>query len=63
MGVRLIPWLKIKDYGLAYDFDDVQMDDLIYFVRRMDQAHTKRLSDKTSSHSKIIVPPTSNRKS
>ena len=36
MGAGPIPWSVIHDYGRTYEFDGEQMDDLMYFIRHMD---------------------------
>lgn len=42
LGASRIPWSKIKEYAVAYDFDFVQTEDLIHFIKRMDNAYLKR---------------------
>lgn len=46
MGLTRIPWSSIRDYGLFYEFDSDQIEDLFYHVRKMDDANLKRLSKK-----------------
>lgn len=46
MGWMRIPWHCTWQYGLAYDLDTEQMDDLVYFISRMDAAHITRLEEK-----------------
>jgi hypothetical protein len=46
MGWMRIPWHCIWQYGIAYELDTEQMDDLIYFITRMDAAHIERLEEK-----------------
>lgn len=41
-----IPWSKIKEYALAYEFDSELTEELIYFVKQMDNAHLKRVERK-----------------
>ena len=41
-----IPWGSIFAYGQAYGLDKEQQDDLIYFVRKLDQAHLDRIAKK-----------------
>lgn len=36
-----LPWSLIKDYGMFYGFD---IDELVYFIRRMDEAFLKKVS-------------------
>lgn len=38
-----IPWSKIKEYAVAYGFDEDLTEDLFYFVKALDNAHMKRL--------------------
>lgn len=47
MGITVIPWSAIHNYARAYDFSEEQKEDLIYFLRAMDTAHTKRLHEKS----------------
>lgn len=47
MGITVIPWSAIDNYARAYDFSDEQREDLIYFLRAMDNAHTKKLAEKS----------------
>lgn len=42
-----IPFSKIAEYGKLYDFDQEEMDELIFFVKQMDSAHLKRLDSKS----------------
>lgn len=46
MGVTMIPWSAIKDYSTAYDFDEEQSESLLYLIRQIDIAHTKRIASK-----------------
>ena len=41
-----IPWSCIDRYAVAYGFDEIQYEDLHYFLRRMDNAHLARLKQK-----------------
>lgn len=41
MGVGPIPFNSILEYGKYYEFTDVEMSDLIYFVREMDNAYVE----------------------
>jgi len=38
MGLSPIPWTAMMDYARAYEFDEDQIDDLVFFVREMDSA-------------------------
>lgn len=49
MGISMIPWSSIVNYAKAYDFEEEQTQDLIYFIRQMDSEHTKRLAAKIKS--------------
>lgn len=49
MGIMMIPWQSIRHYALAYEFSDDQSEDLMYFIRKMDVAHTKRLKEKSKT--------------
>lgn len=49
MSLAPIPWSRIKDYAKAYDFDDEQTEDLLFFVKKMDRAHLERLESKNGS--------------
>lgn len=49
MGVVSIPNSEIRNYAGHYDFSDDQTEDLLYVIRQMDNAHTKRMADKLKS--------------
>lgn len=55
-----IPWSKIVNYGATYGFD---IDELVFFIRQMDDAHLERLRSKHgnggSSSTRTVVqrPP------
>lgn len=51
LSLTPIPWTSIKDYAIAYEFDEEQTEDLIYLIRKMDTAHLKRLSSKNGTGS------------
>lgn len=38
-----IPWSKVKEYCVAYCFDEDLTEDVFYFVKALDNAHMKRL--------------------
>jgi len=46
-SVLPIPWRSIVNYAQVYGFDDEQREDLIFLVRKMDNAHIDRLKKKT----------------
>jgi len=35
-GLPPIPWSKIKEYAVFFDFDDEETEDLFFFVREME---------------------------
>lgn len=41
-----IPWSSVKDYAIAWGFDEEQTEDLFYLIRKMDNKHLERLSAK-----------------
>lgn len=41
-----IPWQSIYNYAKAWEFDKEQLEDLVYFVRKLDLAHLNRLRKK-----------------
>lgn len=45
-SVGPIPWSKIKEYAVAFEFDEDITEDLFYFVKQLDNAHMKRLESK-----------------
>ena len=45
MGLTRIPWSSVKDYAVAFDFDERQTEDLHYYIRKMDAANLQRLSE------------------
>jgi hypothetical protein len=57
-GLSPIPWLSIRHYGQAYEFDERQTEDLFYFVKKLDIAHMKRMAAKLEANKskKIILP-------
>lgn len=57
MGLASIPWSAIVRYGDYYDLDT---DELLYFVKLMDQAHLERLARETSSGKKPLRPSEAN---
>lgn len=44
LSLSPIPWASINEYSKAYEFDEEQTEDLLYFIRKMDNEHLKRLS-------------------
>ena len=46
MGLVRIPWSSIVRYGDRYAFD---VEELVFFVRRMDDAHLEKLKGKTGN--------------
>jgi hypothetical protein len=49
-GLTQIPWTRIRDYAEAAELDEEQTEDLIFFVRRLDAEHIKRLAKKVPSN-------------
>ena len=41
-----IPWGAIVDYCAVYGIDNEQREDMLYFIRKMDNAHLDRLNKK-----------------
>lgn len=41
-GIGPIPWSKIREYATAYRFDDELTEDLMFFVKQLDNAHMER---------------------
>lgn len=64
MGDGPIPWTVVHEYGLLLGLDDDQLDDLHYYVSRMDDAQLKWLRNKqgkaggnaTPVHTKHTTP-------
>lgn len=46
MGLTAIPWTAIKEYAEFYSFDVDQCEDAFLIIRRMDDAHLRRLKSK-----------------
>lgn len=46
MGLVSIPWTSINEYAKAFDFDEDQTEGLFFLIRRLDNAHLKRLESK-----------------
>lgn len=45
-GFKRIPFSVIIDYARAFEFDEDQTEDLLFFIKRMDVAHIERLAKK-----------------
>ena len=41
-----IPWRAVVKYAQVYGFDEEQREDLLFFIRRMDNAHIERMNKK-----------------
>lgn len=41
MGVGPISWLAVQDYGLALGLDEDQIEDLHFFVRKLDNEYIR----------------------
>lgn len=52
-GLTAIPWTKMLDYALAYDFDEEQQADLFYFIRKLDSEHLKKLEAKQKAAANV----------
>ena len=52
MGYCKIPFTSVLTYAQFYEFDAEQTDDLIFFIRRMDDAHLDRLNKKANAKGK-----------
>lgn len=46
MNLGRIPWSAVQTYAVYYELDEDQTDCLHHFIRVMDTAHLKRLSEK-----------------
>lgn len=51
-GLTPIPWSSIKGYAEAWEFDEEQTRDLLFLVKKMDQAHLERLEAKQKTKTK-----------
>lgn len=49
LSLTPIPWTSIKAYAEFYAFDIEQTEDLLFLIRRMDNAHLKRLAEKNKA--------------
>lgn len=45
-GLAPIPWSAIVNYANAFDFDEEQREDLVYFVKQLDKEHLDRMAKK-----------------
>lgn len=52
MGYTRIPWSAINSYAKALELDEEDRDDLIYLINAMDEAHIKRLIEKSKNGKK-----------
>ena len=46
LNLTPIPWSSMKTYAEFYEFDEEQAENLFFHIRRMDNAHLKRLDSK-----------------
>lgn len=46
MALAPIPWTSIRQYADAYSLDEEQTEDLIFLIKRLDNAHLARLAKK-----------------
>lgn len=51
-----IPWTTIAEYAKAYEFDEVQTEDLFFHLTRMDAVYLKWLRAKQPSTGKTPPP-------
>jgi hypothetical protein len=52
LALTPIPWTSIMHYARAYELDEEQTEDLVYFIRYMDNVNLDRLRKKNPSPSK-----------
>ncbi len=45
-----IPFTSVAAYARAFKFDEEQTEDLVFFIRRMDTEHLKRLAKKQKTN-------------
>lgn len=45
-GYSRIPLSAIREYAIAYEFEDYQQEDLIFFIKRMDSANADHIASK-----------------
>jgi hypothetical protein len=57
MGFTAIPWSAIVRYGEYYELDT---DELIYFIRKIDNAHLERLARESKSGKNTTRPSETN---
>lgn len=57
MGLASIPWSAIVRYG---DYYELNTDELIYFIRKMDNAHLERLARESKSGKNTTRPSETN---
>jgi hypothetical protein len=46
MSLTRIPWSSVKDYAIAFEFNEQQTEDLFYYIKRLDGANLQYLADK-----------------
>jgi hypothetical protein len=51
-SIGRIGWMSIKEYALTFEFDDVQTEDLLYFVKEMDRAYIEHVRLQLKDNSK-----------
>ena len=47
-----IPWSKCREYANAYQFDEELTEDLMFFVKQLDNAHMKRAERESKAKQK-----------
>ena len=45
-GFKRIPFSSVIDYANAFEFNEEQKEDLLFFIKKMDAAHIERLEKK-----------------
>lgn len=57
MGDGPIPWTIVAEYARAYGFDEVQSEDLHYYVTAMDGVYMKWVRSKNASTTSTASKP------
>jgi hypothetical protein len=52
LALTPIPWRSIIAYAQAYEFDEEQTENLVFFIRSMDNANLERLQKKSPKPTK-----------
>lgn len=43
-SMRPLSWASVRNYAILNKFDEEQTEDLHFFIRKMDEAHLKRVN-------------------